>query len=175
MVFLELRRDSRVTTGISAFLLGWPWEAQSSPRVARESWGLRSSHCRAQETSPRRDASLTLGPVGPVDARSGVGSRARPLSDPVSPGPLFRGGLSGWEWPTPVPHGSLGPAPASAPLQRGRAGRARSSRFSPLALASFPVSRLFASLAAAAKSLQSCPTLCDPTCLGSSSAGGKLP
>ena len=28
--------------------LGWPWEAQSSPRVARESWGLRSSHCRAE-------------------------------------------------------------------------------------------------------------------------------
>ena len=24
---------------ISAFPLGWPWEAQSSPRVARESWG----------------------------------------------------------------------------------------------------------------------------------------
>ena len=40
--------------GISAFPLGWPWEAQSSPRVARESWGLRSSHCRAEETSPRR-------------------------------------------------------------------------------------------------------------------------
>ena len=54
VVFLELRRHSRVTTGISAFPLGWPWEAQSSPRVARESWGLRSSHCRAEETSPRR-------------------------------------------------------------------------------------------------------------------------
>ena len=40
-------------TGISAFPLGWPWEAQSSPRVARESWGLRSSHCRAKETSSR--------------------------------------------------------------------------------------------------------------------------
>ena len=54
VVFLELRRDSRVTTGISGFLLGWPWEAQSSPRVARESWGWRSSQCRAKETSPRR-------------------------------------------------------------------------------------------------------------------------
>ena len=54
VVCLELRRDSRVTTGISAFPLGWPWEAQSAPRVARESWGLRSSHCRAEETSPRR-------------------------------------------------------------------------------------------------------------------------
>ena len=32
---------------ISAFPLGWPWEVQSSPRVARESWGWRSSHCRA--------------------------------------------------------------------------------------------------------------------------------
>ena len=36
------RRHSRVTTGISAFPLGWPWEAQSSPQVARESRGLRS-------------------------------------------------------------------------------------------------------------------------------------
>ena len=26
----------------SAFPLGWPWEAQSSPRVARESWGWRT-------------------------------------------------------------------------------------------------------------------------------------
>ena len=26
MVFLELRRDSRVTTGILAFPLGWPWD-----------------------------------------------------------------------------------------------------------------------------------------------------
>ena len=30
------------------FPLGWPWEAQSSPRVARESWGLRS---RARQAS----------------------------------------------------------------------------------------------------------------------------
>ena len=37
-----------------SMVLGWPWEGQSSPRVARESWGLRSSHCRAEETSPRR-------------------------------------------------------------------------------------------------------------------------
>ena len=53
VVFLELRRDSRVTKGISGFLLCWPREAQSSIRVARESWGLRSSHCRAKETSSR--------------------------------------------------------------------------------------------------------------------------
>ena len=33
---VELRRDSRVTTGISAFPLGWPWEAQSAPQVARD-------------------------------------------------------------------------------------------------------------------------------------------
>ena len=29
------------------FMVLRPWEAQSSPRVARESWGWRSSHCRA--------------------------------------------------------------------------------------------------------------------------------
>ena len=52
MVFLELRRHSRVTTGISAFPWGWPREAQSSPRVARERWGLRSSHCRGCRFSP---------------------------------------------------------------------------------------------------------------------------
>ena len=52
--FSQLRRDSRVTTGISGFLLCRPWEAQTSIQVARESWGLRSSHCRAKETSSRR-------------------------------------------------------------------------------------------------------------------------
>ena len=40
MVFLELRRDSRVTTGNSGCLLCWPREVQSSIRVAKESWGL---------------------------------------------------------------------------------------------------------------------------------------
>ena len=39
MVFLEFRRDSRVMTGNSGFLLCWPREDQSSIRVARESWG----------------------------------------------------------------------------------------------------------------------------------------
>ena len=32
VVFLELRRDSRVTTGISAFPLGWPWAASGQIR-----------------------------------------------------------------------------------------------------------------------------------------------
>ena len=54
VVFLELRRDSRVPTGISGFLLGWPWKAQSSIRVARESRCLRLRHFRAKETSSRR-------------------------------------------------------------------------------------------------------------------------
>ena len=43
MVFLELRRDSRVTTGNSGCLLCWPREVQSSIRVVEESWGLLSS------------------------------------------------------------------------------------------------------------------------------------
>ena len=38
LISLELRRDSRVTKGISGFLLCWPREAQSSIRVSRESW-----------------------------------------------------------------------------------------------------------------------------------------
>ena len=36
VVFLELRRDSRVTTGISAFPLAWPWEAQYRRRRGRQ-------------------------------------------------------------------------------------------------------------------------------------------
>ena len=52
---LELRRHSRVTTGISAFPLGWPWEAQSSPRVARESWGPSElPERRSSSSAPRR-------------------------------------------------------------------------------------------------------------------------
>ena len=47
MVFLELRRDSRVTTGNSGCLLCWPSQVQSSIRVAKESWALLSSDCRA--------------------------------------------------------------------------------------------------------------------------------
>ena len=56
----EPRGVSRVAAGFSSYdrdlrlLLGLVWEAQSSPRVVRESWGLSSSHCRAEETSPRR-------------------------------------------------------------------------------------------------------------------------
>ena len=42
MVFLELRRDSRVTTGNSGCLLCWPRQVQSSTRVAKESWALLS-------------------------------------------------------------------------------------------------------------------------------------
>ena len=46
MVFLELWRDSRVTTGNSGCILCWSREVQSSIRVSRESWELLSSHCR---------------------------------------------------------------------------------------------------------------------------------
>ena len=44
MFFLELRRDSRVTTGNSGCLLCWPRQVQSSTRVAKESWGLPKRH-----------------------------------------------------------------------------------------------------------------------------------
>ena len=60
---LELRRHSRVTTGISAFPLGWPWEAQSSPRVARESWGWRSSHWPGRPGTPSRPRRGIASPV----------------------------------------------------------------------------------------------------------------
>ena len=48
---LHLTADGRLAVchnpTVDSIPLGWPWEAQSSPRVARESWGWRSSHCRA--------------------------------------------------------------------------------------------------------------------------------
>ena len=46
-----------------AFPWGWPWEAQSSPRVARESWGLRSSHCNHK--LPQCSCSLSFCAVAP--------------------------------------------------------------------------------------------------------------
>lgn len=69
MVFLELRRDSRVTTGNSGCLLCWPREVQSSIRVAKESWGLLSSDCRANRPH------LGLCPEANVPLQGRPGSR----------------------------------------------------------------------------------------------------
>ena len=69
MVFLELRRDSRVTTGNSGCLLCWPRQVQSSIRVAKESWGLLSSDCRANRPH------LGLCPEASVPLQGRQGSR----------------------------------------------------------------------------------------------------
>src|SRR5574340_813540 len=69
VVFPELRRDSRVTTGNSGCLLCWPRQVQSSIRVAKESWGLLSSDCRAN--SPH----LGLCPEANVPLQGRQGSR----------------------------------------------------------------------------------------------------
>ena len=45
--FSRVAVGSRVMTGNSSFLLCWPREVQCCIRIARESWGLLSSHCRA--------------------------------------------------------------------------------------------------------------------------------
>ena len=75
--FLQLWRDSRVTMGNSGCLLCWPWEVQSSIRVARESWGLLSSHCRANRPH------LGLCPEANVPLQGRQGSRG---CIPDSPG-----------------------------------------------------------------------------------------
>src|SRR5574342_382437 len=67
--FLELQRDSRVTTGNSGCLLCWPREVQSSIRVAKESWGLLSSDCRANRPH------LGLCPEANVPLQGRKGSR----------------------------------------------------------------------------------------------------
>src|SRR5574337_846673 len=69
VVFLELRRDSRGTTGNSGCLLGWPSQVQSSIRVAKESWGLLSSDCRANRPH------LGLCPEANVPLQGRQGSR----------------------------------------------------------------------------------------------------
>ena len=69
VVFLELRRDSRVTTGNSGCLLCWPRQVQSSIRVAKESWGLLSSDCRANRPH------LGLCPEANVPLQGRQGSR----------------------------------------------------------------------------------------------------
>ena len=77
MVFLELRRDSRVMTGNSGCLLCWPREVQSSIRVAKDSWGLLSSDCGANRPH------LGLCPEAKVPLQWGLGSRG---SIPDAPG-----------------------------------------------------------------------------------------
>ena len=47
VVFLELRWDSRFTTGNSGCLWCWTREVQSFIRGGRENWRLLSCHCRA--------------------------------------------------------------------------------------------------------------------------------
>src|SRR5574340_1268934 len=69
VVFPELRRDSRVTTGNSGCLLCWPRQVQSSIRVAKESWGLLSSDCRANRPH------LGLCPEANVPLQGRQGSR----------------------------------------------------------------------------------------------------
>ena len=56
---MEPRGFSRVAAGFSSYDVDFrlplvlALEAQTSLRVASESWGLCSSHCRAKETSSR--------------------------------------------------------------------------------------------------------------------------
>ena len=67
VVFLELRRDSRVMTGISGFLLGWSWEAQSSPLVRGKAGG-----CARVTAGPKRPhLGVCPGPNIPLQGRQG--------------------------------------------------------------------------------------------------------
>ena len=67
VVFLEVRRDFRVTTGISGFLLGWPWESQSSPLVRGKAGG-----CARVTAGPKRPhLGVCPGPNIPLQGRQG--------------------------------------------------------------------------------------------------------
>ena len=52
VVFLELRRHSRVTTGISAFPLGWPWR-RGSQGASRAAPGKSGLHARGEGAMDR--------------------------------------------------------------------------------------------------------------------------
>ena len=67
--FSRVEGDSRVTTGNSGCLLCWPRDVQSSIRVAKESWGLLSSDCRANRPH------LGLCPEANVPLQGRPGSR----------------------------------------------------------------------------------------------------
>ena len=85
VVFLELRRDFRVTTGSSGCLWCVPREVQSSIRVARESWGLISSHCRANRPQ------LGLYPEANVPLQGQQGSRGCIADSPRDSGLISSG------------------------------------------------------------------------------------
>ena len=101
VVFLELRRHSRVTTEISGFLLGWPWEAQSSPRVRGKAGG-----CARVTAGPKRPhLGVCPGPNIPLQGRQG--SRGFTPGSPGESGLISRGS-QGLRPPLESRRGSLG-------------------------------------------------------------------
>ena len=101
VVFLELRRDSRDKTGISGFLFGWPWEAQSSPRVRGKAGG-----CARVSAGPKRPhLGVCPGPNIPLQGRQGSWGCI-----PGSPGEsgLVSRGSQGLRSPLESRRGSLG-------------------------------------------------------------------
>ena len=85
VVFLELRWDSRFTTGNSGCLLCWPREVQSCIRVAQESGGLLWSHSRANRPH------LCLCPKANVPLQGRQGSRGCIPDSPGESGLLSNG------------------------------------------------------------------------------------
>ena len=99
--FFELQRDSRVTTGISGFPLGWPWEAQTSPRVRGKAGG-----CARVTAGPKRPhLGVCPGPNIPLQGRQG--SRGCIPSSPGESGLVSRGS-QGLRPPLESRRGSLG-------------------------------------------------------------------
>ena len=103
----ELRGFSRVAGGFSSYdgefrlPLVLVQEAQSSIRLARESWGLLSSHCRAK----RPHVGFCPGCNVPLQGREGYQGRI-----PVSPGGsgLVSRRSKGLRCPHESPHGHFG-------------------------------------------------------------------
>ena len=66
VVFLELRRDSRVTTGISGFLLGWPWD----PKLPFKFRGKAGGCARVTAGPKRPHLGVCPGPNSPLMGRN---------------------------------------------------------------------------------------------------------
>ena len=99
--FSRVAADSRVTTGISGFLLGWPWEAQSSPRVRGKAGG-----CARVSAGPKRPH-LGVCPGPNIPLQGTQGSRGCIPGSPGESGLVSRGSQA-LRSPLETRRGSLG-------------------------------------------------------------------
>ena len=111
----------------------WPREVQSSSRVAKESWGLLSSDCRADrprlglcpEAEAAASAAAKLPPLPRLSGQAGGREGRLPAPAPVAPAAQpFGGPARELVWPPPAAQLAGGRDPAGrCPLSRAPRNR----------------------------------------------------